>query len=149
VQVRKSRGGRGRLSKSACDGGGGMNCDPNYSGECLDPNALDYDCAGASGDGPKYTGQVQVLGNDHYGLDTDGDGVGCEGSSGGGGGGGGGGRSCVAGYSPCIRPGPDVDCAGGSGNGARYVEGPVSVSGSDPYGLDSDGDRGGLRGLAV
>ena len=37
-------------------------------------------------------------------------------------------------------PGRDVDCAGGSGNGPRYVEGPVSVSGSDPYGLDNDGD---------
>jgi micrococcal nuclease len=44
------------------------------------------------------------------------------------------------GYNPCLQPGPDVDCAGGSGNGPRYVEGPVSVSGSDPYGLDSDGD---------
>jgi hypothetical protein len=32
-----------------------------------------------------------------------------------------------------------VDCAGGSGNGPRYV-GFVSVSGSDPYGLDADGD---------
>jgi micrococcal nuclease len=44
------------------------------------------------------------------------------------------------GYSPCIPPGPDVDCAGGSGNGPRYVEGPVSVSGDDPYDLDGDGD---------
>jgi micrococcal nuclease len=44
------------------------------------------------------------------------------------------------GYSPCITPGPDVDCAGGSGNGPRYVNGPVTVTGSDPYGLDSDGD---------
>jgi endonuclease YncB( thermonuclease family) len=44
------------------------------------------------------------------------------------------------GYSPCIRPGPDVDCAGGSGNGPRYVNGPVYVRGDDPYGLDADGD---------
>jgi hypothetical protein len=44
------------------------------------------------------------------------------------------------GYSPCLPPGPDVDCAGGSGDGPRYVNGPVSVYGSDPYGLDSDGD---------
>jgi endonuclease YncB( thermonuclease family) len=44
------------------------------------------------------------------------------------------------GYSPCLAPGPDVDCAGGSGNGPRYVEGPVRVRGSDPYDLDSDGD---------
>jgi hypothetical protein len=52
-------------------------CDPNYSG-CLDPNASDYDCAGGSGDGPRYTGEVQVIGNDHYDLDRDGDGVACE-----------------------------------------------------------------------
>ena len=43
-------------------------------------------------------------------------------------------------YIPVSPPGRDVDCAGGSGNGPRYVEGPVSVSGSDPYDLDSDGD---------
>ena len=137
LRIRKPGGGRPRLSKSECDGGG-KNCDRNYSG-CLDPSASDYDCAGGSGDGPRYTGRVEVLGNDHYGLDNDGDGVGCEGS-GGGGGGGGGGDSCVAGYSPCITPGPDVDCAGGSGNGPRYVNGPVSVTGSDPYDLDRDGD---------
>lgn len=52
-------------------------CDPNYSG-CLDPNASDYDCEGGSGDGPLYTGTVEVLGVDHYGLDRDGDGIGCE-----------------------------------------------------------------------
>lgn len=52
-------------------------CDPNYSG-CLDPNASDYDCEGGSGDGPLYTGTVEVLGVDHYGLDSDGDGIGCE-----------------------------------------------------------------------
>ena len=44
------------------------------------------------------------------------------------------------GYDPCLPPGPDVDCAGGSGNGPRYVNGPVYVSGEDPYGLDGDGD---------
>ncbi|HYI99550.1 MAG TPA: hypothetical protein VEX36_07745 [Thermoleophilaceae bacterium] len=44
------------------------------------------------------------------------------------------------GYDPCLLPGPDVDCAGGSGNGPRYVDGPVSVSGSDPYDLDGNGD---------
>jgi hypothetical protein len=44
------------------------------------------------------------------------------------------------GYDPCLPPGPDVDCAGGSGNGPRYVNGPVYVSGDDPYGLDSDND---------
>jgi endonuclease YncB( thermonuclease family) len=44
------------------------------------------------------------------------------------------------GYSPCLTPGGDVDCAGGEGNGPRYVDGPVSVNGSDPYDLDRDGD---------
>jgi hypothetical protein len=48
--------------------------------------------------------------------------------------------ACTPGYDPCIPPGPDVDCAGGSGNGPRYVEGPVRVTGNDPYGLDRDGD---------
>src|SRR5205807_10270656 len=55
------------------------NCDPNYKGACLDPNAPDYDCAGRSGDGPKYVqGPFEVVGSDHYGLDRDGDGVACE-----------------------------------------------------------------------
>jgi acyl-CoA reductase-like NAD-dependent aldehyde dehydrogenase len=53
-------------------------CDPNYSGACLDPNASDYDCEGGSGDGPQYTGTVTVVGEDHYGLDANGNGVGCE-----------------------------------------------------------------------
>lgn len=50
--------------------------------------------------------------------------------------------SNCSGYDPCIPPGDDVDCAGGSGNGPRYVDGPVYVDHSygDPYGLDSDGD---------
>jgi hypothetical protein len=70
-------GGDSKPSSGSTDG-----CDPNYAGACLDPNALDYDCAGGSGDGPDYTGQVEVIGNDHYGLDRDGDGIGCDGSSG-------------------------------------------------------------------
>ena len=53
-------------------------CDPNYSGACLDPYASDYDCEGGSGDGPEYTGPVAVVGEDHYGLDSDSDGSGCE-----------------------------------------------------------------------
>ncbi|MEA2418425.1 MAG: hypothetical protein QOE60_631 [Thermoleophilaceae bacterium] len=59
-------------------------------------------------------------------------------------GGDGGGDDCQ-GYDPCIPPGDDVDCGGGSGDGPRYVDGPVSVSGSDPYGLDSDGDGVGCQ----
>jgi len=52
-------------------------CNPNYSG-CLDPYASDYDCANGSGDGPLYTGTVEVIGYDEYGLDDDGDGIGCD-----------------------------------------------------------------------
>lgn len=52
-------------------------CNPNYSG-CLRADASDYDCAKGTGNGPYYTGRVQVLGYDEYGLDRDGDGVGCE-----------------------------------------------------------------------
>jgi membrane protein involved in colicin uptake len=52
-------------------------CNPNYSG-CLDPNASDYDCEGGSGNGPYYTGTVEVIGYDEYGLDADGDGYGCD-----------------------------------------------------------------------
>lgn len=48
--------------------------------------------------------------------------------------------NCTAGYRPCIAPGSDVDCYGGSGNGPRYVRGPVYVTGSDPYRLDADHD---------
>jgi cytoskeletal protein RodZ len=46
--------------------------------------------------------------------------------------------NCTPGYDPCIPPGPDVDCAGGTGNGPRYVQGPITVTGSDPYRLDAD-----------
>lgn len=52
-------------------------CHTSYQ-PCLDPNASDYDCEGGSGDGPKYTGEVIVLGPDEYELDDDGDGTGCE-----------------------------------------------------------------------
>ena len=54
-----------------------QSCHPSYSG-CLNPNASDYDCARGSGNGPYYTGRVQVIGYDEYGLDRDGDGWGCE-----------------------------------------------------------------------
>jgi hypothetical protein len=59
-------------------GGSGGGCDPNYAGACLDPNSPDYDCEGGSGDGPDYTGRVEVVGDDHFDLDRDGDGVACE-----------------------------------------------------------------------
>jgi DNA-directed RNA polymerase beta' subunit len=52
-------------------------CNSNYSG-CLKPNSGDYDCVGGTGNGPNYTGTVQVLGYDEYGLDRDRNGWGCE-----------------------------------------------------------------------
>lgn len=43
------------------------------------------------------------------------------------------GGGCAAGYRPCIPPyPPDLDCAD--------VDGTVYVTGSDPHGLDADGD---------
>jgi hypothetical protein len=53
-------------------------CDPSYEGECLDPSASDYDWVDGRGDGPEYTGTVTVVGDDHFGLDANGDGIGCE-----------------------------------------------------------------------
>jgi hypothetical protein len=47
--------------------------------------------------------------------------------------------NCTPGYSPCLTPASDYDCAGGSGNGPGYT-GLVYVTGSDPYDLDADGD---------
>jgi resuscitation-promoting factor RpfB len=47
--------------------------------------------------------------------------------------------NCTPGYSPCLAPASDYDCAGGSGNGPGYT-GLVYVTGSDPYDLDADGD---------
>lgn len=46
----------------------------------------------------------------------------------------------------CLDPNAsDYDCAGGSGNGPEYVQGPVRVVGSDPYGLDYDHDGWGCE----
>jgi beta-lactam-binding protein with PASTA domain len=51
--------------------------------------------------------------------------------------------ACTPGYSPCLPIGPsDYDCTGGSGDGPAYTAPGVTyrVTGSDPYGLDSDND---------
>jgi hypothetical protein len=47
---------------------------------------------------------------------------------------------CDPNYSGCVPIDSDVDCAGGSGNGPSYADGPVTVTGRDIYGLDNDGD---------
>jgi hypothetical protein len=55
------------------------NCDPSYPDVCLDPNAVDYDCAGGSGNGPRYVqGPIRVRPPDPFDLDREGDGWGCE-----------------------------------------------------------------------
>ena len=48
-------------------------------------------------------------------------------------------QKCTPGYKPCLPPMSDYDCEGGSGDGPGYT-GAVTVTGSDPYGLDADGD---------
>lgn len=65
---------------SGGDGGGEANgCNPYYPSVCLDKQG-DYDCASGSGNGPNYvSGPITVLPPDPYGLDRDGDGIGCEG----------------------------------------------------------------------
>ncbi|MEN0083617.1 MAG: G5 domain-containing protein [Leifsonia sp.] len=51
------------------------------------------------------------------------------------------GGGCDPNYSgACVPIASDVDCAGGSGNGPAYVQGPVTVVGTDIYDLDRDGD---------
>lgn len=55
-------------------------CDPSYEGECLKDGIGDYDCAGGSGNGPNYVySEVRVVGPDVFGLDANGNGIGCEG----------------------------------------------------------------------
>lgn len=49
-------------------------------------------------------------------------------------------QDCHPSYDPCVTVASDADCAGGTGNGPVYVEGPVKVIGPDVYGLDRDGD---------
>ena len=47
-------------------------------------------------------------------------------------------EDCAEGYEPCVPPyPPDVDCPD--------VDGPVSVTGDDPHGLDRDGDGTGCE----
>lgn len=50
-------------------------CTPGYK-PCI-PAMSDYDCKGGQGDGPGYTGRVEVTGTDPYDLDRDGNGFAC------------------------------------------------------------------------
>jgi hypothetical protein len=47
-------------------------------------------------------------------------------------------RSCQPGYSPCLPIADDLDCGD-----LTSSQRPVRVSGSDPFGLDADGDGSG------
>ena len=59
----------------------GPGCTPGYD-PCLPDYGSDYDCAGGTGDGPYYSGNVNVQrGMDIYDLDRDGNGLGCESAS--------------------------------------------------------------------
>ncbi len=51
-------------------------------------------------------------------------------------------RNCDPAYpDACLHDGiGDYDCAGGSGNGPNYVEGPIRVLPPDPFDLDRNGD---------
>lgn len=55
-------------------------CHASYSGACVPTGFSDVDCAGGGGNGPGYVGSknFQVVGPDEFGLDADGDGIGCE-----------------------------------------------------------------------
>jgi hypothetical protein len=46
----------------------------------------------------------------------------------------------------CLDPAvEDYDCAGGTGNGPEYVEGPIRVLPPDPFDLDGEGDGWGCE----
>src|SRR4051794_36125066 len=66
------------VQASAAFGASTARCHPSYKGACLDPRAYDYDCRGGSGNGPKYTGRVRVVGPDVFRLDANHNGWGCE-----------------------------------------------------------------------
>jgi hypothetical protein len=73
-------GGRPSPSPRTSPSGSSSNCTPGYS-PCLPEGPSDYDCYGGSGNGPAYTEPgvtYRVTGPDPYGLDADGDGLGCE-----------------------------------------------------------------------
>jgi uncharacterized membrane protein YgcG len=74
-----SSGGTG--SGGSAGGGGGSDCTPGYSPCLVYHGGADYDCSGGGGNGPYYTAPgvvYRVTGPDIYGLDSNGNGLGCE-----------------------------------------------------------------------
>lgn len=69
---------------SGSDGGAigpaaAQNCHVSYELVCIAPGRSDVDCAGGTGNGPRYArGPIRVVGVDQYRLDRDGDGIACE-----------------------------------------------------------------------
>ena len=56
----------------------GDGCHAGYSGACLKPDSVDYDCRSGNGDGPDFVSTtVRVTGSDPYELDRNGDGFAC------------------------------------------------------------------------
>jgi hypothetical protein len=55
-------------------------CHSSYRGTCVPPNVSDADCYPGKGDGPHYVHEnnIEVVGPDEFGLDSDKDGIGCE-----------------------------------------------------------------------
>lgn len=48
---------------------------------------------------------------------------------------------CHPSYSKCLDPtASDYDCKDGGGDGPKYVEGPVRLTGADPFDLDREND---------
>jgi hypothetical protein len=72
---------QGRMTAELPPADEAVQCSGNYSGCVPDVDGEvegDVDCPG-QGDGPLFAdGEVQVMGEDVYGLDTDGDGLACE-----------------------------------------------------------------------
>lgn len=103
-------------------------CHPSYTGDCLQVGIGDYDCAGGSGNGPNYVQyRVQVVGPDEFGLDGDGDGIGCEGLS-----------TMPAQPPPEVAPDPSSDLPG------VPADTKVPVAGFGPGDLGGNGNLIGL-----
>lgn len=62
------------LPVSGPTGTSGRRCDPNYAGVCIPPPPPDLDCAGIT------ARRFRVVGTDVHHLDSDGDGIACEGA---------------------------------------------------------------------